>query len=184
MATPRILLVFYSRTRRTRRVAHAIQTALELRGIQCDLEQLREQRDRCGPFGYVRSGFEAWFRRPVKLLPMSFDARDYDVVIIGTPIWNASVSSPVRTFLEQNSARLKRVAFFLTYGGMAKRRVLSQLHALAARPPIAGLAVREREVDSGDYLKLVEPFADAVAAALRSSAGSRAIPENHQHPSA
>jgi menaquinone-dependent protoporphyrinogen IX oxidase len=175
MQTPRVLLVFYSRTRRTRRVAYAIHSALSLRGIDCDVEPLREPRSRRGVVGYARSGFEAWFHRKVKLRPTSFDPKDYDLVIIGTPIWNASVSSPVRTYLRQNARFFKRVAFFLTYGGMAKGRVFSQLQELSAQQPIARLAIRARDCETAYHVKCVEPFADAIAKALRGSAGSRTL---------
>jgi hypothetical protein len=179
MQNPNVLLVFYSRTRRTRRVAYAIHAALSLRGIDCDVEPLREPRNRRGVVGYVRSGFEAWFYRNAKLMPTSFDPKDYDLVIIGTPIWNASVSTPARTYLRQNARFFKRVAFFLTYGGMAKGRVFSQLQRLSAQEPIARLAVRERDCETGYHVRCVEPFADAIAKALRGSPGSRVTRFDH-----
>jgi hypothetical protein len=29
---------------------------------------------------------------------MNTDPNDYDLVLVGTPVWNASVSTPVRTY--------------------------------------------------------------------------------------
>ncbi len=45
------------------------------------------------------------------------DLTQYDTVLIGTPIWWGTMSSPVRTFLTQNSLSGKTGAPFVSHGG-------------------------------------------------------------------
>jgi hypothetical protein len=141
MREPKVLVVFFSRTGNTRKVGADIARALS-----CDMEEIRERNGRQGIVGYLRSGYEAWFARPVGLRPPEFDPGAYDVVVVGTPIWNASLSSPVRAFLTLNRSKLPAVAFFVTYGGSSLKRVLRQMQDISGRAPVATLGLRERDL--------------------------------------
>ena len=55
----RILVVYYSRTGRTRAVGEALAQALG-----CEMEEIVEPRGRTGIFGSLRSAVEAWRERP------------------------------------------------------------------------------------------------------------------------
>jgi menaquinone-dependent protoporphyrinogen IX oxidase len=46
--------------------------------------------------------------------PTMYNPSDYDLVIIGPPIWTSRVSTPVRTYIEENKAKFKRAAYFCT----------------------------------------------------------------------
>jgi flavodoxin len=137
-----VLVVYYSRTGNTRRVASEIA-----RAVPCAIEEIQDGRDRSGLVGYLRSGFEAWRRRRVVLRESRFDPRHFDLVIIGTPTWNASVSSPVRAYLDRHRDGLPEVAFFVTCGGTGGARVAWQLEQLAGRTPRGVLVLRERDLD-------------------------------------
>lgn len=43
------------------------------------------------------------------------DAKKYDLVLVGTPIWLYAPAFPVSRFLARNKHRLPEVAFFCTY---------------------------------------------------------------------
>ncbi len=95
---------------------------------------------------------------------MNTDPKDYDLVVVGTPIWNASVSSPVRTYLAANHGRIPRVAFFCTHGGSGSARVLRQMSEICAQPPVATLVLRTDEVRRGAIAAQVRAFASALTA--------------------
>ena len=116
------LVVFYSRTGRTRKVAETIAA-----GLGADMEELREATDRIGLRGYLRSLFDATLSRWVPIDALGRDPSRYDLVVVGTPVWVASVSAPVRAFLASNARRLPRVAFFVTEGGRGERSVFRQM---------------------------------------------------------
>jgi flavodoxin len=159
MDPKRILVVYYSRTGATRALARAIRDELG-----CAIERIAEHRSRRGALGYLRSAFDATFRRPAVLRPMDQDANDFDLVVVGTPIWNASVSSPVRTYLAANRDHMRRIAFFCTYGGRGSAHALRQMEAIAGQPPVVTLALRTDEVARGAAAK-VRSFANALRSA-------------------
>lgn len=160
MDPKRTLVVYYSRTGTTHEVAEAI-----CKELGCDSERIADRRKRSGLLGYLRSGFDAAFHRRTKLRDMSKVAGDYDLVIVGTPIWNASLSAPVRTYLHDNRDRFRNVAFFCTYGGSGSARVLRQMEKVCGAKPIAKLAVKEHEVHHTDLAAKVRAFASALKTA-------------------
>ena len=161
MGGARVLVVHYSRTGNTRRVAGAIARALG-----ADSEQIADRADRAGPLGYLRSALEAILGASTGIGPPGRDVAGYDLVVVGTPVWYASVSSPVRTWLRLVRRRLPEVAFFLTHGGMGAERVMSQMAALAGKRPAARLVVRRRDLESGADREKVEAFARSLARGL------------------
>jgi flavodoxin len=156
------LIVYYSRTSHTRRLAEAIAHA-----TGWDLEPVIDMRPRRGALGYVRSALEAATARLTPLGPTRRDPRDYDVVVIGTPVWSASLSSPIRTYLEQHRAELGTVAFFLTGGGRGVQRVFAQMAAVAGVDPVATLALDEPELHAGPIARHVQQLLADIETALR-----------------
>src|SRR5581483_5384377 len=112
--------IYYSRTGNTRSLARQIGDAL---GAEAELKEVQDRADRTGIVGYLRSGRDAWLQRRTELAPLEVDLNAFDLVVIGTPVWNASLSSPVRTFLADHANALRAVAFFCTMGGRGSDRV-------------------------------------------------------------
>ena len=137
----RILVVYYSRSGHTKQVAEQIAKA-----TGADLEAIVDPTKRSGILGYLRSGFEASRGRLVEIGKSMHDPSAYDVVVIGTPIWDMSVTSPVRSYLAREQARLPSVAFFCTCGGHGGERAFAQMTRVASKRPTATLIVREAEL--------------------------------------
>jgi hypothetical protein len=83
--------------------------------------------------------------------------------VVGSPVWNLSVSSPVRGFLETQGRRLREVAFFASYATLGATRALRQMEHASRRTPRATLAVREPELGAGRLGAIVEGFAARLA---------------------
>lgn len=146
---PKVLIVFFSRTGTTRRVAESIA-----RGTRGELEELRECKSRRGIFGWLRSGYDGTYRRAAETLPIARDLRSYDLVFIGSPTWSRALSSPVRGFLERRGPELENVATFATCQEQGADVVLDQMAALLPNPPLARLALLEREVKGGPAVQV------------------------------
>jgi flavodoxin len=157
----KILIVFYSRTGSTRALARALADELE-----CPVEELIDRRPRSGFSGLLRSAFDAVFARTTPLAKLQHDPADYDLVIIGTPVWSWSMSAAVRTYLTQTRGRFRDVAFFLTHGGTGRQRVFQQMQELAMLQPTAVLGVTEHDVDCAEFLRKARAFAERLRAAL------------------
>ena len=101
------LVVFYSRTGITRKVAETIARALS-----GDVEEIVAREDRSDFSGYGISREEAVLKKPAVIKATKKDPARYDLTIIGTPVWVQTVSSPMRAYISRKSKRFTRVAFF------------------------------------------------------------------------
>lgn len=137
MPARKILIVYFSRSGTTRRVAQSLAAALG-----CGLEEIIDVRGRTGFWGYVRSVWEANRQQAANILSTKEDPVSFDLVVIGTPVWAWAVSSPVRAYLTANKARLPDVAFFCTMGGQGSESTFDQMRDIAGKSPLAVYAVK------------------------------------------
>jgi flavodoxin len=151
------LVVFYSRTGTTKKVGEAIATALN-----CDSEELVDTRKRSGPVGFMRSGREVRSKQLTVLQPVKHDPSLYDIVILGTPIWGGTISTPIRTYITENKSKFTRVAFFCTQAGTENKSAFDEMEALSGKQPVGTLAIQQNEVKKGDVQEKVRQFADRV----------------------
>jgi flavodoxin len=157
MAPSRILVIYYSRTGTTRQVAFDIGKML---GAQ--VAELTEVTKRAGILGYLRSGYEASFRKTTTLQDLHNEALGYELVVVGTPVWAASVCSPVRTFLRHHAGKLPKLAFFATMGGRGGEQAFQQMADEAKREPTATLALFARDVRAARHLDRLSGFVGEV----------------------
>ncbi len=155
------LVVYYSRTGHARALAEAIA-----RTIGADVEEIRDPTDRTGLCGWLRSALEAIFGVSGEIERPRRDPAQYEAVIVGGPVWNSSVSTPVRTYLWLERDRLPALAFCASYGGMGAERALAQMEAIARRRPVATVAFREIETAAGVPRERIKAFAAAVRRGL------------------
>ena len=149
----KILVVFYSRTNNTRKVAEEISSVLD-----CDIEEIIDTQKRSGPLGYMRSGRDASTGKLTTLKDIKNDPSQYDILIIGTPLWAWHVSTPVRTYIYNNQANFKNVAFFCTAGGKSFDGAFNDMEELSGKSPIATLGLREKEIKDESYKSKVTEF--------------------------
>jgi flavodoxin len=157
MSASRTLVVFYSRSGTTRRIAEALAAALK-----CDLEEITEPKPRTGFLGYIRSLLEARRKRPSIIAPKKHDVSSYDLVVIGTPVWAWSLSSPVRAYLMATASQLPEVAFFCTFGARGSESSFAQMTATVGKKPRAVCAITQREALSGSHVERLLAFAKAL----------------------
>ena len=151
------LVVYFSRTGNTRRVAELLA-----RSAAWDLEAIREPRSRDGIVGYLRSAWEASAGRTVPIEKLEHDLARYDLVVVATPVWFASVSSPVRAFFDRYRQALHEVAFVVTCGGRGAERAARQMEALARIRPRRSLLLTARDLSSPGLDERVRRFADGL----------------------
>ena len=158
-----VLLVYYSRSGHTRRLAEQIAEH-----CGADIEEIVDRVGRRGVLGYLRSMFEALLRIPAPIEPNLRSPRNYDTVIVGSPVWAGQVPSPVRSYLRRNRGRFRRVAFFCSHRGSGYRRVLQHLATLSGRGAVATLALAETDVAQRRHGGAISRFSRAVRGVGRS----------------
>jgi len=152
------LVVYFSRTGHSRRIASDIATALG-----ADVEEIRDTAARSGIRGYLRSAREAWRGTPAEIHARARNPRDYPLVVLGTPVWAGRMSSPVRAYIEAHKRDLAQVALFCTEGGSGAEKVLPAMAQLCGRTPIATAFFKDAEIDKGRYGDKLRAFAAALA---------------------
>ncbi len=153
----KILLVYFSRTGYTKSVA--LQIA---RGCNADLEAIEEIAGRDGWLGYVHSASQAMLHRNTPIRPAAHMPADYDLVVIGTPIWAWTMASPVRAYINRYRGQFRQLAFFCTCGGSGQAKVLSELAHLCGKPAQAGLALTDAEINSNKHYAAIKKFVAAL----------------------
>ncbi|MCY6379672.1 flavodoxin family protein [Hoeflea prorocentri] len=153
----KILVVYYSLSGHTRQVAEAVA---ELTGA--DIEMLQDVKRRSGLFGYIRSAIEAVRERKPAIRPTEFDPSQYDLVVIGTPVWAGKICAPMRTYLVDTVSDFPPVAFLCCQGGNGAEKVFRQMSELCFRKPVATLVVNDRELASGAHLSRMDSFVQSL----------------------
>jgi flavodoxin len=147
------LVVYYSRTGNTKKIGEAVAKALN-----CDKEELIDTKDRLGALGYVSGGYDASRKNLTILKDLQKNLMDYDLVIVGTPIWAWNVCPAVRTFLLNNKEKIKNLAFFATEGGSGDEKAFAEMESISGKRPVAILALRTKEVVKGEYSEKIDKF--------------------------
>lgn len=156
------LLVFYSRTGATRKVAEKIFNTLG-----CDIEEIKEAGSRKGILGFLKSGFEAYMKKLPKISKAEHDPSLYDVVVIGTPTWAGTMSSPVRAYISQYRTSFKKFAFFRT-GFSENKQIFKDMEALCGKTPIQTLSVLNKEsANEMQFNKKLAEFTANLAESLK-----------------
>jgi flavodoxin len=137
----RILVVHYSRTGHTRQLAEQIA-----RSLGADLEAIADPTPRGGVLGFLRSAYEAIRDRRPEIGPPLHDPAAYAMVVIGTPVWSRSASTPVLSYLERHREALRAVAFFCSCGSTGGEHAFARMARVAGRAPVRTLTVRESEL--------------------------------------
>lgn len=166
----KILLAYYSRTGTTRILAEFIASL-----FPCDVEEIKDVHDRQGIVGAVRSGWQGWLRRPAPIKYVTHRVLDYDLVVVGTPVWVGNPAAPVRRYLMDNQTRFNRVAFFCSLGGSGGDKVLEEMGRIARRMPIATLSVTEGEVNSNRFRDKAREFSEVIAQSMSSEVAEAVI---------
>lgn len=152
------LVVYFSRTGHTRKLAQEI-------GAQCgaDVEAIEEARGRAGFWGYFRSGREALKKQVIEIKSVTRHPANYDLVVLGTPVWASNVSSPMRAYLVAYGRSCRNVAFFCAQGGQGADKVCRDMAELCGRAPIATAVFTDSEIKRGRYTDKISAFVRAIA---------------------
>ena len=156
------LVVYFTRTGYTRRVAEQLAAALG----DATLCPITELRSRAGFFGYQRCLIEAVFGLDADIEPPAHDPAGYDLVLLGTPIWGWHLASPVRAFARRHAGSIKRCGLFCTMGGAGAAAAFTELQQHLGRAPLATLALTDAEIDGAAAAAKIAPF----VASLRGAA--------------
>jgi flavodoxin len=156
---PRFLVAYYSWTGNTAKVARLITETLS-----ADVEEIHEATPRGGLLAFPAAVVASVLKKSSPIMPATKNVADYDVVILGCPVWASNMATPMRTYIERENRAMKQVALFCTLGGSGGKAALARMAALCGRASLADLTVNATATYSGDWRGLTENFARQVQA--------------------
>ncbi|MDR3595626.1 flavodoxin [Clostridium sp.] len=104
----RILIVYYSLEGNVKLIAESIAEEIHSDTLKLEVEKPIPIDNK----KYFVGGKQAMFKEKPKLIPYEFNAENYDVLFIGTPVWAWTYAPAIRTFFEENSVKNKKIALF------------------------------------------------------------------------
>jgi flavodoxin len=146
--TMKTLVVYYSQHETTKAVAEFVAKEL-----QADIEEIKDEENRKGVIGFIKSGRQAMGGLSAKIGKINSKVEDYDLVIIGTPIWAGRTSSPVNAFLSDFGAKIKNYGVIMTHGsGTNDYASVTEIFASKIKKPaFAFVSMSTKTVKSNDF---------------------------------
>lgn len=148
------LVVFYSKDGSNRKLAEEIS-----KGLGCDMEEIIDTKNRKGILNWILAGRDAFKKLPTKIKPLDKEPKDYERIIIGTPIWAGTMAPAARTFLNENILKDKVLCVFSSCGSGTKQNLLkdveNELHGGSIEK---SFVIKQKEVVEGNYEDKVKTF--------------------------
>lgn len=156
-AMNKILVVVYSYTGTSRKVADLLCSQQAW-----PMAEIVETRPRAGALGGLRCLLDSAFRRHP---PIRYDGprtKNFDAVVLVSPIWGQRLAGPMRSFVGMRRNHLPNVAVISVMGGRGAPNAVAEISRLIGRAPILDAAFTMREVDNGSFATRLEAFGTAV----------------------
>ena len=150
----KILVVYYSRTGNTKKVCQELAARL---GADC--EEIIATKSRSGIWGYLMGGRDAAKNTPAVIKPVKYDPGQYDLVVIGTPVWVGTMPPAIRTYIAGNNDKLKNVAYLCTMGGRGGDKTILAMEEQSGKKGTASLILLTKEIQKDQYSEKLNQFA-------------------------
>ena len=148
-----VLVVYYSLTGTTARVAEAIAGTLD-----ADLVRIEDRVKRRGLVGFLRTGYQALRKKSCDIdMPLTY-ASGYELVLFGSPTYAGGIAPGLRRFIENVRGTVRKAAYFGTGGDRKNAGVLTRLEEAVGLPRSSGLYLCDRTVKAEEMAPAVEAF--------------------------
>ena len=107
-----------------------IASLLKEKGYEPVKIELVKSPKKIGFWQILKYGGHAGFNKKEKLKEVDFKLNQDDIVIIGSPIWNDRVSTPITTFMSQVEFNKETTKFILYPAGEGTKKSLKQIKKL------------------------------------------------------
>lgn len=109
------LVIYYSFEGNTKKVAELI--AKYLKSDIIELKLLKNTLSKSSFMKYAWGGKQVLMKETPKIEDINIDFNDYDLIIIGTPVWAFSYAPALRTFFSKYKINNKQIGLFCTHEG-------------------------------------------------------------------
>lgn len=135
------LVVYYSRSNVTRKIAEMIREKLD-----CDIEEITDAGKYGGKIGYMKGGFDATTGKTTKINEITKNPSDYDLVIVGTPVWASNMATPVYSYLIKYSDQINDIAPFCTCISGGYEKTLEKIKEITKKQPKSEMYLTRKDI--------------------------------------
>ncbi len=137
------LIVYYSLEGHTREIAEIM--AKEITAETLELKPLKDISP--GALKYMTGGSQVVKKSTPKLQAYDVDFNDYDLIIIGTPVWAWTYTPAIRTFLTKERIAGKKIALFCTNRGGEGSTLEAMKKELTGNQIVSEISFRTKKED-------------------------------------
>lgn len=107
-------IIYYSFEGNTKLIAQTIFNT-----IQGDILELKTKKElnKKSFSKYLWVGHQVLMNKKPELKPYTFDIDNYDILVLGTPVWAWTYSPAMNTFLSKELIKDKKIYLFCCHGG-------------------------------------------------------------------
>ena len=116
------IVLYYSRTRKTAKVAKTLTEE-----IGADSIEIIDLKDRMGAIKYFTSAIDALRENKTNIKPDEIDLTGYDLVYIGTPTWGGKPAPAIVTMIDKCDLKDKNVILFSTMGNSGGENAINRM---------------------------------------------------------
>jgi len=149
----KILVVFYSRKGTTRKIGELISKELN-----SESEEIIDPKRRKGIIGFIISGKDATLKKLANIEKIQKDPENFDMIVLGTPIWNRNMTPAIRTYITEYKNKIKNIAFFCTEGKKGGTRTFESMADLCEKKPVSMLEITKKDIKNEEYLNKINRF--------------------------
>jgi flavodoxin len=125
--------------------------------LNADLEEIVDTKKRTGWMWYLIAGKDAAQKKLTKIQPLIHELSDYDIVCIGTPVWDFTMSSAIRTFLTNHEKKFPAsLIFFCTQASLWADSTIQEMANIIGKKPITSIVCTSKEINKNTYQDYVE----------------------------
>ncbi|MDD5112173.1 MAG: flavodoxin [Candidatus Altiarchaeota archaeon] len=143
------LIVYYSLTGNNRKIAELLAKELS-----ADIEEVKtvETLDLKNGLSMAKLALGAWLGKTPVIREASHKPSEYELLILGAPVWAGKLSSPMKAYMLENSATFpEKTALYVCCGGPKGDAAVDEMKKYSGKTPAATIVIREEKVKTGSY---------------------------------
>lgn len=122
------LVIYYSFEGNTKHIGDILAKTMN-----ADVLELKPEKDikTHGFMKYFWGGMQVIMKQEPELLTYDNKTNDYDLIIIGTPVWAGTFTPPLRTFFSKEVINDKKIALYCCHDGGMKNVFINMKEKLS-----------------------------------------------------
>ncbi|MCX7845604.1 MAG: hypothetical protein N2312_03225 [Dictyoglomaceae bacterium] len=150
----KVLISYYSRTGFTEKLAKRLKEELN-----CDIEEIIDKVNT----SFISCLFSSFLRRNTIIEPIKKDPKDYDFVIICSPIWAGALSPAIRTYIHQNKEKFENFAIIsVSKWGERNKDLRFEVGRILGKNPSYSIMLSEKEIINNSFLPKLKSLLDYI----------------------